>query len=320
MRVLLLSSGADTGGQGIRIKTTIERHLPGWEARSIVASQNYIRFPVDLEWHKIGFARVKEHYEAADVVHLRNDFGAYTLMEGRRGHRAQRKPAVIHHHGTLFRKATATILSEAERYGAKQVCSTIDLLTFAPEGVVEWCPTPMDIEALAGYRQAPDESDKVRIYHSPTNRRVKDTEHFEATVKRLQQKYPFVEYQIAEGITWSENLHRKGRADIVYDQLVLGWGNNALEAWAMGIPVVGGVEFDDVRERMHSIIGPELPFEMADRSSLYNVLEALIFDPERRRAAGQRGRAFVERFHAEEKVAPRLARIYAEAAGVEAAA
>ena len=45
-------------------------------------------------------------------------------------------------------------------------------------------------------------------------------------------------------------LALKAQADILFDQVILGYGNNAIEAMGMGIPVIAGVQDDNVRRAM----------------------------------------------------------------------
>ena len=54
---------------------------------------------------------------------------------------------------------------------------------------------------------------------------------------------------------------RKGRADVFVDQMILGYGCNAIEAWGMGIPVIAGVD----PEKAPSIIMQTIPLDTRDR-------------------------------------------------------
>lgn len=315
MRVLILCGGADTGGQGIRIRTAFARFRPDWEVRSVTAGRNYMDFDEDVFW-STNPEQIAGMYENADVIHVRNTFDAYRRFEKRRRlhrGRVRRKPVVIQHHGSMFRTDHRALLRSTREFGAVGLCSTIDLLRFAPKEL-EWLPIPHDLEELAAIRAATvRDPDKVIIHHSPTNRKIKDTAAFLQAADELMRRYPHVEARLVEQMPWSQNMALKAEADIVYDQLKLGWGNNALEAWAMGIPVVGGVQDPEVRQRMIDTIG-EIPFVEATPETLYATLEQLVLSRPARESEGARGLEYVRRWHDHEIVTQRLVKIYERAA------
>lgn len=106
-------------------------------------------------------------------------------------------------------------------------------------------------------------------------------------------------------MTWQESLARKGRADIFVDQLHLGYGLSAIEAWAMGIPVVAHADDPTVTGRMRAMWGG-LPFADGIGS-----LRWLVADAGLRREWGQRGFAHARRYHSQAAVVERLGAIYA---------
>lgn len=312
MKVLVLSGGADTGGQGIRIRTAFQRFRPDWEVRSVTAGRNYMDYDEDVFWAS-NADDILRLYEKADVVHVRNTFDAHRRFEKKRGGR-KHKPVVIQHHGSMFRTDHRYLIRQARELRAVQLVSTIDLLKYAP-GELEWLPIPHDLDELAGIRAATErDPDKIVIHHSPTNRKIKDTSLFEKVGDALMDAYPNVECRVVERVSWAENLRLKAEADIVYDQLQLGWGNNALEAWGMGIPVVAGVVDPVARGLMLDVLGGELPIVEADAQTLYTVLEGLVVDAQARATAGARGLAYVRRWHDHEVVVQRLVAAYERAA------
>jgi hypothetical protein len=256
-------------------------------------------------------------YEQSDVIHVRNNFDIARRIERKR--RGQPKPLVIQHHGTMFRADHRFLMAQAQKLGAISLVSTLDMLRFAPKGL-EWLPSPHDLDALARVRAgAQRDPDKIIIHHSPTNRRVKDTALFEEVGDALMAKYRHVECRVVEQMPWKDNIALKAEADIVYDQLKLGWGNNAIEAWAMGVPVVAGIESPAARDIMIDRLGA-LPIVEADATSLYDVLERLVLDPAERAAAGARGLKYARRWHDHRKVVEQLVDVYERAAAVEAVA
>lgn len=281
MRVLNASHMADTGGNGIRTKWAFDK-LTDWLYRSVCRGQNYLAYPRDLPWDA-----VLDEWQKADVVHVRDHF----VAEKRIG--APRRPTVIHHHGTQLRKRWRELIPEQRRRRAIGLASTLDLLAYAPDDLA-WAPALYDLDWLAELRRPVDDG-VLRIAHAPTNRTVKSTEAFLAAAERLGRELP-VEVILVERSAWADCLARKARADIYFDQVALGYGNNAIEAWGMGIPVVAGGQPDTLDEMVRRF--DALPFVLADEGTIYEALRSLT-DPDARATWAARGRAHAERFHSD---------------------
>jgi glycosyltransferase involved in cell wall biosynthesis len=114
-------------------------------------------------------------------------------------------------------------------------------------------------------------------------------------------------------VQWKVCLSLKGRCDIYIDQVTHGYGNNSIECWAMGIPVVTGWSDPTDRARFIDQTCVEPPFLEATPENLADQLLALIRSSDLREEYAQRGRAFAETFHSEEAVVKRLIPIYESA-------
>lgn len=296
MRVLNIPT-SDTGGNGIRTKWAFAKYRPDWAYDLVTSSKKYMDYPADRTWPE---ARALWH--KADVVHMRNSFDA------RRRMRVEAKPAVVHHHGTKFRTHPQILLRDQRRNKAIGLAATLDLWLIAPNEL-EWLPSPYDIDWLQSMRPAERRPGPLRIAHAPTNRVVKDTPAFLAAIDRLKQDMP-VEVILIERSTWKECLQRKAHADIYYDQVDLGYGNNAIEAWGMGIPVVCGAQ-PPTLEEMGRRFG-SLPFYPATPDTIYDALYNLA-NPPVREAWSQRGLAHVRQWHSEQAVVSQLVDTYARA-------
>lgn len=296
-----LSLGQDTAGIGVGLKQAFDRHTD-WPMRYMNKSETYLRYPTDLPYRE---RLARDFYDAADVVHLHNTLLAHDTLDNEQG-----KPTILHHHGTAFRYGHAALAAKARKVKAQQLVSTVDLEIL--ERGLTWLPSPVDLPALAAIRAAHyRRSDTIRIAHAPTDRRIKSTALIEEVVARLGEKYP-VELVLIEHTAWAKCLQIKATADIFVDQLLLGYGSNAIEAWAMGIPVVAGVEDRKVAERMQVLWG-ELPFYRATEANLEKRLEKVIQSESLRDEYAAKGLAHVDRFHDERKVVALLQGIYADA-------
>lgn len=253
----------------------------------------YIRYPADLRWDK---KKATELWKWADVVHLNNGIENYKRFGGG-------KPVVIHHQGTRLRTDPEKVSGEAKSIGATEVVSTLDLIDCAPGS--SWLPSAFDIAEITAYRRE-NKTTTIRIAHAPTARSVKGTQYVIDAVEMLKEFYD-IKFDLIEGLQWKACLSRKGMADIFIDQLVLGYGNNAIEAWAMGIPVVCGVT--TARGRMLETFG-ELPFYEATPETLVERLADLIESKELREEYGERGLKHVQTWHDEKVVAEILRNIY----------
>ena len=131
-----------------------------------------------------------------------------------------------------------------------------------------------------------------------------------AAIGKLTQRHR-IEFDLIEGVTWGECMARKAKADIVIDQLTLGYGCNAVESWGMGMPVVAGTTDPVTRDGMIDILG-ELPFYEASERKLVARLEELIVD----RHSGEVrpiGLAYAKRWHDDLTVMRQVEALYERA-------
>lgn len=301
MQIFLLSSGQDTGGQGYRIKRAFDRHAPGWVVRAMHYQETFIKYPKDLAWDPDEATRL---YEAADVVHHKNGLAMYERFD------TAGKPAIIHHQGTRLRDNPEAVNAEAMSVGAVQLVSTVDLLADVTDGA--WLPSPYDLDAIRDKYKSKRRNRRIRIGHAPTNRHAKGTAQIIPVLDRLSQQY-YIEVDLIEWMPWNVCLSRKGRCDIYIDQITHGYGNNSIECWAMGIPVVTGWSDPADRERFIAQTGIAPPFVEANADTLEEQLRLLIVSEEMRAHYGELGRQFAEVFHSEEAVVKRLMPIYENA-------
>lgn len=300
MNVLLFASTWDTAGQQAALRAAFSRQRPTWHVDQVARLVKGFAYP-----RQMGYAQttVRRLWANADVVHLNLSLHGVRLV----GAKYLGKPIIVHHHGSEYRDHRAAL--DAQERGVTRVVSTLDLM--GSPGV-EWLPNVADLDGLAQMR-TPSSRRTVRIAHSPTDRWLKGTDAVLEAVERLADRGLPVELDLIEGVTWQECLARKAQADILVDQLRLGYGLSAIEAWGMGIPVVAGVEDPGTRARMVETFG-SLPFMDATPDTLTDRLTALVDDGRLRREWGERGRAHAERFHSERAVVDRLDPIYAAAA------
>lgn len=153
-------------------------------------------------------------------------------------------------------------------------------------------------------------SDRERplVIHAPSRRGVKGTEYVLAAVETLRSSGVEFDFRLIEGLTNEAARELYREADIVIDQLRIGWyGVLAVEAMALGKAVVAYV-----REDLRRTFCAEEPVAVATPDSLINVLRELIVSPAKRRAIAAAGHAFCLSHHDAHAVARKCAGLYEE--------
>ena len=153
----------------------------------------------------------------------------------------------------------------------------------------------------------------LRVVHAPTKRAAKGTDIIMAASAALQASQPH-ELVIVENCPRKEALRRYAEADVLVDQVRAGWyGGLAVEAMSMGIPVVAYLDAGDL-SLIPTAMRAELPVVNASPDTLPAVLASLLDSPAEHRELGERGMAFVRRWHHPVKIARRMLELYADPA------
>ncbi|HET8751992.1 MAG TPA: hypothetical protein VFM43_05650 [Gaiellaceae bacterium] len=154
-------------------------------------------------------------------------------------------------------------------------------------------------------------NDRPLVLHAPTNRQIKGTRFVVDAVNRLKGEGIELDFQLVEGMTQIEAIALYREADLVVDQLLIGWyGGVAVEAMALGRPVVSYVREDDlgfVPQPMRA----QIPIVSAEPTTIHDVLTDLLTTrredlPE----LGRRSRAYVEQWHDPRHIAEQLVSDY----------
>ena len=130
------------------------------------------------------------------------------------------------------------------------------------------------------------------IAHAPTDRDVKGTAHVVRAVEALRAEGVPARLDLLERMRRREVATRIRSADVVVDQLLLGWyGGVAVEAMAMAKPVICFIAEPE------NPFGERLPILRADPATLADRLRSLVADRRLLHRAGLAGRSFVEAEH-----------------------
>jgi hypothetical protein len=177
-----------------------------------------------------------------------------------------------------------------------------EFLPYASVDPRTWTPVPASA------------SGPLRVVHAPSDRARKGTEAVLGAVERARANGADLELELVEGASREDARRALERADVVVDQLVMGWyGSVAVEAMALGKTVVARLERADLA-RVPAAMREELPVVEADGRSLERVLSELAGGRRGDVAElGRRGRAFVERWHDPLEIARRVVADYERA-------
>jgi glycosyltransferase involved in cell wall biosynthesis len=135
----------------------------------------------------------------------------------------------------------------------------------------------------------------LRVAHAPSNREVKGTDAVVAAVERLQADGLAIELDLIEGVDRRQAIERLRAADVVVDQLRLGWyGGVAVESMALAKPVLCHI---DERTPEDNPFGAELPIVRATADTLGDRLRELAADADLRARIGSASREFAVRRH-----------------------
>lgn len=198
-----------------------------------------------------------------------------------------------------------------EAMGAVQVGARLYHLRFSPR--MQWLPIPvplLDYSRLASKHYVPRSErpdGRLRVCHSPTNRRIKGTTALEHAVMDLAAEGAPIELVMVEGKSHGEALRLKATCDVTFDSFWLGIQGSGLEAAAMGQAVIAGDP--EVREEYQHHVG-ECPYTYAGTyEELRVALRGMIDDDSWRQHEANRVGAYCATYHDYPAVGARYWRI-----------
>lgn len=149
----------------------------------------------------------------------------------------------------------------------------------------------------------------VRILHLPTNRSIKGTAYIEQACSDLRAEGLPLQLVIAERHPHREVKQLMHQADLVVDQLLVGWyGATAVEAMALGKPVLCYLREDDLKRFIP--FQERIPIVRTNKQTLIRDLRDLLRNPCSWKILGDAGRAYVRDIHDPIAIAQRTIAAY----------
>ena len=151
----------------------------------------------------------------------------------------------------------------------------------------------------------------VRVIHTPNHRGAKGTEYIVAAAEALRAEGLQVELVLLEGVPNEQVRREMANADILVEQLLIGYALSAVEGMATGLAVMSNLDHEDYT-RVHRRFGflNECPILSTTPETIRDNLRVLVASPELRETLGRAGRAYVEKYHSYEMAQHLFGSIY----------
>lgn len=140
----------------------------------------------------------------------------------------------------------------------------------------------------------------IKILHAPNHLSIKGTSFLEKAIDRLKSEGYNIEYCRIQKMPNEEVIKKVKEADIVVDQLVMGWyAMFAMEAMACGKPCICYLRDDLVGTfvKIGCLEKGEIPLISASTDTIYDVLKDLVEHPECLEEIGKKSREYVVNHH-----------------------
>jgi glycosyltransferase involved in cell wall biosynthesis len=190
----------------------------------------------------------------------------------------------------------------------KAVCNEIlvtdpELLTYCPGAKI--VPRAIDLCDWP-YIGVSDSDAPPLIVHAPSRRAVKGTDILMSALDQLRHEGINYRIKLVENMTNDEAREVYCKADIIVDQLRIGWyGVLSVEAMALGKPVLSYIR-EDLREHLPK----ESPLVVTSPETLLYDLRKVILQRTYRNNLSRNARSYVQDVHDSKKIASSLLAFY----------
>jgi len=249
------------------------------KCRAISYKRTWLQYPYDIL--NPAEQELKQWLKWADVLNLHDE-----IDYGNVG-----KPIVATYHGSWYRERWETVNRRDKALHAVQTCLTADLSLYGPRWIGRAMP-----DMTASWHPA----EEFTVVHSPTQPHRKGTDLVRKACQKLGLKL-----DVITKLTHTECLKRKAKGHVLVDQVgprALGYGTSAVEAWALGMPVISGAPKEVQRQYLN--LAGCVPFVTV--ADVGQIVTALVLCQERDsvyKKVQERGRQFWLKHHSPQAVA-----------------
>jgi hypothetical protein len=293
-----------------RKKKLVEREkeelntVPIFKTKNIL-EKYYFKINDRLKRFKIEEIIEKYNLNDYDIIHYDTGLDFYRDSSQAKKWKKEGKKIVCCYFGSDLR--TRGIIKEMDKISDLNITSEFDHLSLKKD--LHYLFYPYDQSELP--RKQNNKNEKVRIVHSPTNRKFKGTDLIISVIEKIRKERR-LEFVLLENKPRAMVLDEKSKSDICIDQVGgtmggTGYGKAGIESLMMGIPTITNM----TKEYENWL--PENPFVVANNSSeLFEKLMKLIDDEKYRFEIGEKGKQWVAKYHGYKNVNDNLYKLYKE--------
>ena len=177
---------------------------------------------------------------------------------------------------------------------------------------VLWYPAP-NLESLVQVNDGPKGEDRatLSIAHPSNHRKIKGTECLVSAVNRLRSEGLDISLDVIEGVDINKSRERLSKADVIVDQLMMGYAMTALEGLALGKVVISGFDHGALYQPFYakSYLG-ECPIIPAGPDNIEDILRDLYANPDKCNKLRAAGRAYLAHRHSDKACVKLFETIY----------
>jgi glycosyltransferase involved in cell wall biosynthesis len=220
-----------------------------------------------------------------DVIQLDGGLGFYRNGRFIRALKERGKKVICCYTGSDLR--IRGTIPEIDRISDLNITVEFDHLRFHPD--IHHVPFPLNLSSFNLRKW--DNMEIIRIGHAPTNRKAKGSDVIIRFIKEMEQKFS-VKLVLIENLKFEKAIELKRSCHLFIDQIGnLGYGMNAIEALAMGIPACSSLApgFKDTY--------PDHPFIEITGENIKEVMIDIIKNYEFLEEIGRKGWKWVQNNH-----------------------
>ncbi len=146
---------------------------------------------------------------------------------------------------------------------------------------------------------------EITILHAPNHKNIKGSQHFIDAVNSLKKDGYKINLKLLQKVSNNKILEEMQKADIIADQLVIGWyAMTALEAMCLEKPVLCYIDpkLKELYESEGLLQKNELPIVNCNFNNVKETIKWLIDNPQEMINIGKQGRKFTEKHHSIEAI------------------
>ena len=168
-----------------------------------------------------------------------------------------------------------TRISKVDKYAHLIYTINPDLKNVLPQRTIFRPYTKLQLEEWTPEYSAYDKDEFV-FAHAPTSRLKKGTDEIIDAIEQLRKAGRKVRFDLIENVPNSQVRQRLAHADVVIDQIYIGWyGGLAVESMALGKPVIAYIRKSDLIH-IPKEMAESIPIIRATPQSLYDTLSDII--------------------------------------------